>query len=968
MSNATQRMLNNITNFEMSPALIEQEIYNLLEEGINDIDIVDPTNPFVFLLGVTAAGTYSHLVQSENTLRKMYPKLALTNRELFHHLSDQDYNGIYARPSTTNIKVLLNFDQILQNGYEPPGSQRREVLIPRDSFFAVAGYNLGIHFPILVTVFTASNAISVQYIVGTNENHPLQKLDTNLVTYRTIIISNARFIELTIPVEQFTIDTQYFNLDKTTSFTQKMMIPEKFMYARVWRMDGNIWKEMEVTHSNRNYDNSHPTMVMAVNGNELILSLPDIYQFLFSITTIRVDLYTTQGEIDFDLNNIPSVEYTMVWREICDKIDGYVSSKVYDTLGDTTYKDRISALQRISGNVVTSTEWIHGGANGLTFGQIKENVIYRNNSRTPIRFSDIVQSMKAYNYQVSKYIDNVTDKVYVATKPIPSYIKNGLERNAFAFLHNNIIDVSNNDPDMEYAIINNGTRCTVTPDTLFKLENGNMVIVAKSNVDIISQMDNVNKVKEINAYPYYYSPFFYVVDYTLTTLKCRAYRLNVPLVLSRTFIENGGSGSGQDFITGTKFTNLRLARDGNQYYYELELTITVPKTVPVGSTYECVLKIDPNGVDEDFYLSVVTEPVFGEQTFTFRLDTQVDIDQFNTVDIRHLNEDNDLITKRANITHLFGLKYTVTLPGILGSFHTVEEIEIEFGTLLEGLYIPSKTIVSDIVYQKYENPVPLTYAEDVYERDGNGKLIWTINEANETEFNIIHAAGSQVLDENNDPVWKHLAGDYILDVNGNYIVDNDDTSIQVVLGMVLLSATFRYATDITTIEYRDSVPESIIEFLDTEIIPMDRKLNEKVDILFKPKGTIGNIRVGIGNDLETVVDSNITYKVTIYITKSGYSNPDLLRKVTLNTKNILVKSVNERYLSVYDLALKIRNSSGPEIFNVDIEKFGPAKDISVMKLMDDSQSFSILDKLELLPGDQLDVVDAIDVHYAQIEL
>lgn len=954
MSNLTEKMLARLYSYEESPEVMQHEILNILEEAINDVDIVDPTNPFMFLLEASCINTYSNLIKNNVAIRKIYPKLSLNNEELFHHLSDKDFYGIYSTPASVDIKIYLNLEQIKKYGYE--NGITRKYIIPRDSYFTVGNYDLGIHYPIEITYYINSGAFFIRNLIETGEEHPLYKPKSSVIDYKGIIYNEVKYLELTIPTQQFTINTTYYTIDKTTSFKKLISFSNKFMYLRPWYLDGNVWKEMDVVFNGINYDIVKPTLIVSVMNNEVTFSMPDIYQTIGNVTNVRVDLYTTYGKLDVDLSNIPASDFKVTWRRIDDKdIAGYSTQNM------EVYKFMISSLNKVTSLIISSIDWLRGGTNGRTYGQIKTALLSRYRDNTPVLETDIIQSMSVLDYTVVKYLDNITDKIYIASKPLDSYTKNGLNRRATAVLYNYILNTGDAlDSEYDYAIIKNVFRATITNDALFTIGNDlGLILVPEATVNIINALTANERTKAINNGNYYYSPFYYVVDYSLSLLKARAYELDRPEIVSQFYI----SSLTNDNIITTKSSNITF--NPITRTYSLVLIAALPPSIDTGA--DCTVSIKNNAILVAELEIIDIDSVVVNNTITFTIDftSRLDIDQLNTID---LNFDGT-IDSRVLLTQDFTIEYYVHYdlqPS--ENFGTTESITIEFGTYLEGLYIPIKPLLSNTEYERWEVPVELKYLEDVYSRDSEGNLEYVLDEDNKPVLILLHELGDTVLDVNNNPVYKYNIGDYKLDANGQFIVNNTTSVLEVSIGLFLLSASYRYANEITTSEYRDKINEIVKYYLENEIVANDKMLNERTDLLFKPKGNLGYVRVTTGNDIETIIDNSIKFVVNIYITKAGYQNNELMKQISINTKNIINEAVNRNYLSIYNLSNEIKSGSSNEIFNVDIEKFGPGKNIAIMKLIDDSYSFRIKDKLELVAKDTYDVIDDIDINFIQIDM
>jgi hypothetical protein len=981
MTTVTQKMLTQLFLYDKSPGAIEQVSLDLLEEALKDKDIVDPSNPFMYLLGTAATFTYSAITKSESVLRKAYPQLAQTNRQLYSHMSNNDLDGVFASPATSQIKVMLNYDLILQYAYPVSGPGLRHIVIPRNTKFIVNGIYLGIHFPIQITVLE-TGALNIVYL-DAGEN-PYRSLTSNIVQYRPVILNGSRYIEMTLDVEQFDMETSFFTIDNTSSFKVAVPVKDKFMYIVPWFLSNGQWVRMNVTYSDQVYDISQPTMIVDVDGNIANIQMPDVYQSLYKIANLRVDVYSCQGAMDIDLSGLPADNFSATWGNV----------NTYET---DVMKSRINAMNKLSGFIISSIDKISGGVDGKTFGQIKNQIVYRSGAnRAPVLPSDIVKIMDDLNYRVTKYVDNVTDRVYVATKPLPARFKKELEVTANTTLNDVILDIKSIPAEFNYAIKDNGLRTTLTPLTLFAMfqdtlqvepviDPDNLWASGLSITDSIEDSPTVDKdiiAGKLNNQSFFYTPFFYVIDNSLATLKTRAYQLDNPKIVSRYFDSNTGNVNDK-YSIGTTNISVALKKErvfvGSYYeinwYYEFTVEATVSNITGYSTVdYYAQLK---SGIDVLAEGYPIAPPLNGKINYVFRVDTELDVDQLNMIDLRNVGGNKKRVhisEQRIDVGDVITMTYDVQLDGGIDTFGTIETMDVEFGKYLEGLYIPSKVVLKDIQYMKYTADVPLTWPERIYARyaEGNlegkpaGALIVNVGLDGEPQLVIEHELGDPVLNSEGGPCYLHRAGDYIIDGNGKYIVDNANSDVRVQLGVFMVSAMYRFATDTDTVAYRNDIPNIVRGYLENEIVPRDRLLNERTDLFYKPKGTIGPIRVNIGSDITTVVDSTVAFAVKVYVTKNGLLNSDLLKKISILIKNTIINAVNNTYLSVFELEDSIKRAAGSDVISVSVEKFGKGKDIPIMQLVDDSTAFSVKDKMELLSGGILDIADDIQIDFIKL--
>ena len=86
--------------YKYNPSLMQRVILDTLTDVTNGkINIVDPTNPFVFLLESSVVNTSLFIQENYVNLRRQYPVLAQTSEDLYLHMCDKDYISRFSTPS-----------------------------------------------------------------------------------------------------------------------------------------------------------------------------------------------------------------------------------------------------------------------------------------------------------------------------------------------------------------------------------------------------------------------------------------------------------------------------------------------------------------------------------------------------------------------------------------------------------------------------------------------------------------------------------------------------------------------------------------------------------------------------------------------------------------------------------------------------------------------------------------------------
>src|SRR5690554_4183821 len=97
-----------------NPASIQRASLQYLRDiRAGNIDVLDPSNPFVFLLEVAAHQTAAGVLRNEVNTRKQYPRASQEEQELYLHMSDKDYLDRFALPAKTKLSLLFSKNELI---------------------------------------------------------------------------------------------------------------------------------------------------------------------------------------------------------------------------------------------------------------------------------------------------------------------------------------------------------------------------------------------------------------------------------------------------------------------------------------------------------------------------------------------------------------------------------------------------------------------------------------------------------------------------------------------------------------------------------------------------------------------------------------------------------------------------------------------------------------------------------------
>ena len=138
--NSIEQLKASIQAVRYNPSAIQRLVTNMVVDSTQGkIDVVDPSNPFVFSL--EASAILSSSAMSENALlnRKQYRLSAQNVEDLYPHLSDYDFYDLFAQPSNAGFVFVFEREELLQRMVQVPGSDMRKIVIPRNTNVNISG-------------------------------------------------------------------------------------------------------------------------------------------------------------------------------------------------------------------------------------------------------------------------------------------------------------------------------------------------------------------------------------------------------------------------------------------------------------------------------------------------------------------------------------------------------------------------------------------------------------------------------------------------------------------------------------------------------------------------------------------------------------------------------------------------------------------------------------------------------------
>ena len=949
-------LLTQMLRLNKNPSSIINVALANLSNILAGLDITDATSPFMQLMEVNATTSAAAIIKGEAVARKVYPCLALTELDLYQHMSDLDYSDRFATPASGQVNILIPYTELQTYAVQlNVYNTIRTIKFPKYTNITVNGVSLMIMYPIIIELLDAG-IIHISYDVSNID--PLVPLSSNIIPHSLVVLNGIQYLSLAVGVKQLTMTTLTYPLDGTVNFNQTITFNDSFYYAKVYLDDGTKWTEILTTHAPMIYDITKPTAVLSVsnNTNTVGVRLPDIYNSLNnSGLTIRVDVFSTLGDITLNLLDIPISSYSASWNEI----DNYADTRP------------LAPLNKLNDMLFYSTGIVSGGTVAMTVDQLRQKVIYHSDaSLAPIRPSDVNMNLIRLGYVVDLVRNTLTDRLYLASKNLPNLMRDGLGVPILS--SNSLVNFPLNDKDYVTTIIdNNSGRVTVTNSCLYLVSNNSVSVLSDSNISLLKGKSTAALIAELNTNQYMFSPFHYVVDSSTPTVLVRPYYLDSPFTYGLSYIDSNLNRNYSISVSTTTIVKLNGV-------YTLTITILKPASL---TGVQCQLRYTDLVTGNPVFLYSTPTEFSQEIDFSFIINTSLDIDSSDNIEFTNfLNPINSLTSifipldalfdiyfflpgDNTGITTRFDSSYnSMNYPtGTIGILY--EQININFGTYLSNLYSPIRNILVNKQYLTYSNDVIATYQTDVYEQGQTGLSF--VDNNGVLQFNIIHKAGDQVLDNFNVPVVLHKKGDIINDVNGNPLPDpRFPNTIYKQLGVTLYDAKFLFSTTPDIVAYTNNIPHLVIGYLQNEIGIESKNLHEKTLLNYKPLGTVDQILVDIGDNNTVLMSPLLEFNISFYLTENGLKDTKLTSRLKTLIRGMVADHINNTTLAVSDLYAALGTIVMPEIISYTVENYNGT--YSMLNIVNTGHQFGIQSSLVLNPDGTIDVFSHVMINLYKI--
>lgn len=954
--------------YKHNPSAIQNVVYNYLEEITGgEVDIVDPTSPFVFLMESSAVNTALAVNEFLIGLRKQYPSLAQTETDLYHHLSDKDYLERFATPSAVTFTVAMQANDVLNKLQRSTAENCFKATFPRDTRFTIDQYTFTLQYPIDIRKYD-NGVVKISY--DADLTSPLETLSSNIIDYVVRADNNGvEWLFFEVRLKQFTIDSFNYPLQKSVVFKQTIPHRDQYYYLRAfYRNSGtnNAWVEMHTTHSEQVFDPFKPTTLIQVFEEYVQVSIPPVY-LTSSILSgeVRFDLYTTKGVLTVNLANYKPEAFGIEPIAINEERDLNEFTNVLNTISYYNY----------------SKDYITGGSDGINFETLRDRVINNatGNENIPITNKRIEAYVGSKGFELVKNVDTVTNRIFLATQrlPKPSNVKLATSANiGISTFITNLDDLRALD-----TVRSSANRVTILSNNLYRDDNGVIRILTSQELGALNVMTKTALVNHVNAHTYLYSPFYYVLDDNDEEFVVRAYNLDYPKASNLSFISqnqtlqlpvNTGAYTLSKVADGFK---LSIVTKSGNFYKQL-----------ADGLVDAQLAYYPMGETKLAYVNgtLTSKTDDEERIYEFILETTYDISDTDGIRIKNAKMfGNEEVYTWLNLSTQFHLFYSTSSivdgfladasDALLGKFllpinssvTTHETLDLEVGTSLKNLWTRSRSMASGNDYQRYNSDVPAFYERDVYEmHPDSGRVVGFDNEG-KIQYNITHYAGDSVLDTQGNQIYKYRKGDIVLDADGKPVIASAP-SINKELDILFVDGRHRFVDDPVFLSYVDELVAVIDTWVNEDIKEIFDVLLEQTRIYFYPKTTLGNVLVYIEDDAQDVLQTEQSLVIDLYVKPDIYANAAIRTQLEASTVRALDAFIDDTIVNMVIIEESLKAIYGNSVQSFGVRGLGGSKNYRIVTLASEEKRLALKKVLFQQQDGSLIIKEDVTINFLKI--
>jgi hypothetical protein len=960
--------IDDATTILFNPSAIQRlSLQRLRDIKDGNIDVPDATSPFAFVLENSAINTAAFLEANELSTRRQYASVAQNPDDLYLHMSDKDFIDRFATPASANFYVMIEKRALERAMVYDPVTDISTVIIPRNTEFKVEDFIFSIQYPIEIKKLSHGG---YQVTYDNSIESPLQILTTNIVEKSFVTPQkDTTFLQLKIPTQQFWIKSVKSTLTTAKLFKKTVSFTDSFYYARVFYKNSasnNKWVEIKTTHTDQVYDPLVVTAVLKVNPNTVDVFIPQIYFSSNSISgDVRIDVYQTKGAVNLSLSNYSVGSFSASWKAI----------------DDTEVTEEVANFQAISEIVIFSPDTINNGTLSLSFEELRRRVI--NNSagarNLPITNIQIEDSLTSNGFTIVKDVDVVTNRTFLATRELIKPFDERLITSAATSMQSTVVTMR--EVAKHPAVFDNGNRITLSPDVMYRLDNGQMNIVSAGRVTSIVNSSSEDAALMVNSEQYVYSPFHYVLDATDSQFRLRPYYMDAPSAIIRQFVDHNASTT---LEANTELYSLIKTSFG----YRLTVQVKgndIYNTLTDDQIFAQLYYIPKSEVSKAYLNGqLLGRTTSGGALFAFDFNTKFDINDQHSLFLNSFTMENLLnqsvaseLLQDFNVVYgcfdKLSINWTIhEIDAHIGQFMlprhgyaiTEESFRLQFGQWLKNLWAGCRSFPAPQQYSRYIVDIPASYPEDVYNVDPVTLAIFSLDASNNVVYSFKHHKGDNIINADGSPVFEHKAGDIIYGSNGSPIAVSE-LEVARQIDLFVVEGAYYFATDTSSSTYKTSFVSAVVDWTVNDIERLSQQVLEETFIYFYPKTNMGTLRVIGENGFPAYLPASQSFNVRLFVRDQVMRNADLRNKLTESCIKAIDNELKKSVIAISNIENAIQIIAGSDVFAIEVKGLGGSSNFQAVSTISVGDRFSIRKRLTAQSDGKLIVEEDVSVEFIQ---
>lgn len=944
----------------LNPLNLQKLVLDDIESRFNGkYTFVDPNFTAMHLIEMQSNLTSNLANIVEQNLSTWLALRAQTSEDLYKHMSDYDYVNVFSSPASAEILISLDKNYLVNHALDYNDNYKL-VIIPETTVFKLGLFECGIYYPIHIKINKHTKYVTVTY--DTTKNNPLFTIDSNLLSSTEYEYLGTTFLQIAIPVYQFSHIQYSEAVTPKKGFAKKYTFRDKFYAARIFTNKDSKLIELNQALSKTTYDPYIATARLQVSTetSSVSINIPQVYLNNNLIgSKLIVDLFTTKGNIE---NNIASLDYT----------------QMFATFNLTSSSSEFSKiLQNIPTLIISPvSEKFAGGFDGLTFEELRSRVV--NNSFqdeiliTPI---DLENYFSDKGFRILKYQDDLTNLIYFAYKILSS--TNG------TIIPSSSIDIQLcEDSYNECSTIKHNVDGTLTvlPKTLYRYEDSSLSCIPVSDIDRnqIATMSTEEQINLFNTSTYTKSPFHIRLIPSGRYPYVSSYNLMDPTITNFIFDKENESITAMMTTTGGAIYHMDEGAGGYKLRLICKKSLDL-QNIPEDDIIVYLYTKDINNVSIGVRLNHIQDRGVDESVYEIDLKSSYHITKDHHLSITTLTSTGTLYDHYVEFSQQYYIVFLVktiyfpeatTEPSMFEGVSNIynnnttvmlrQRCTIKLGYALDDVIYNSINLEwTGQKYKTYETDVPLLHTTDIYETDDKGIPVYTIVNGKLT-FNKLHSIGDPVYNDTGQPIYKYKKGEIIKDINGNPIIE-EQRVLKYLIQTLMIDAKLYISEHPVDVSFREALTKTLETYFGT-IRAASPKMLERDKVYFKPVRTLGSALFDIGDGVKTTLPLNISIKYKIHLDDQAYANPDLQDLIT----DTVIKEINtalvSKRVSLTEIAISIQNKIS-YITAIDVLGICDNVDLQTISIVDDSVQPALEQILYITKDNAIRIKEHVDIEY-----